>query len=93
MYYKGSYAYMLFVINIYFVLEIFSESLFAVSQSITFVISRLTEFCNFPWLLLPWTKTVSSAKSIVFIEIDFCKLFINIKKTMGLKLSPGGPQK
>jgi len=29
-----------------FVLEI-SESLFAVSQSITFVISQLTEFCNF----------------------------------------------
>jgi len=28
-------------------LEIFSKSLFAVSQSITFVISRLTEFCNF----------------------------------------------
>jgi len=42
----------LFVINIYFVLEIFSESLFAVSQSITFVISRLTEFCYFPRLLL-----------------------------------------
>jgi len=48
MYYKGSYAYMLFVINIYFVLEIFSESLFAVSQSITFVISQLAEFCKFP---------------------------------------------
>ena len=41
----------LFVINTYFVLEIFSKSLFAVSQSITFVISWLTEFCNFPRLL------------------------------------------
>ena len=41
----------LFVINIYFVLEIISESLFVVSQSIPFVISRLTKFCNFPRLL------------------------------------------
>ena len=38
-YYKGFSAHMLFVINIYFVLDTFSESLFAVSQSITFVVS------------------------------------------------------
>jgi len=41
----------LLVINEYFVLEILSESLFAVSQYIAFVISKLTEVYNFPRLL------------------------------------------
>jgi len=48
-----------------FCFETFSESLFADSQFITFVISRLTEFCNFSRLFSLCTKTVSSAKSIV----------------------------
>jgi len=30
---------------------------------------------------------------MLFIEFDFGKLFMNIKKTMGLELSLGGPQK
>jgi len=43
-YFKGFMLTCLFVINTYFVLEIFSESLFAVSQSITycyFMINRV----------------------------------------------------
>ena len=73
----------LFVTNIYSVLKIFSESLFEVSQSITFAISQLIEFCNFPRLLSLWTKTVSSAKSLVFIKFQFGKSFINNKKNNG----------
>jgi len=42
----------LFVINTYFVLEIFNESLCAVSQSIAFVTSQLTEFYNYPRLAI-----------------------------------------
>ena len=38
----------LFVINKYFVKEICSESLFAVSKPITFVVSQLTKFVIFP---------------------------------------------
>jgi len=38
-YFKGFSGYMFGVINIHFVLEICSETLFAVSPSITFVIS------------------------------------------------------
>jgi len=60
---------------------------------ITFVISRLTEFCNFSRLLFSLcTETVSSAKSIVFMKLEFGKSFINIKKTKGLKLNPGDPR-
>ena len=87
---KDSVLTCLFVINIYFVLEMFSESLFAISQSTTFVISWLTEFCNFPRLLSLWTNTVSSAKSILFIEFDFGKSFTNIKKNSGPKIDPWG---
>ena len=73
---KDSVLTCLFAINIYFVLEIFSESSFAaIGQSITFVIP---EFCNFPGLLSLWTKTVSSAKSLVFIKFEFDKPFVNI---------------
>jgi len=43
---KDSVFACLLVINIYFVLEIFNENLFAVSQIITFAISRLTEFAH-----------------------------------------------
>ena len=81
----------LFVITIYFVLEILSESLFAVSQSIACVISQLSELFKFPRLLSLWTKTVSSAKSIVLIKFECGKWFINNKKDKGLKSSLGGP--
>ena len=65
---------------IYSYTKVLVSQSFAVSQSIAFVISWLTEFCTFPRLLSLWTKTVSPAKSILFIEFDFGKSFINIKK-------------
>jgi len=72
----------LFVINIYFILEIFSESLFVLSQSIVSVISQLNEFCHFSRLLSLWNKTASSVKSIVFIKFEFGKSFINNQWTV-----------
>jgi len=42
--------------------------------------------CNFTRLLSLWTKTISSAKSIVIIEFDFGKSFININERNGPKI-------
>jgi len=39
------------VIKICFVLEIFSEGVFAINQSVTSATSRLTRFCHFTKLL------------------------------------------
>jgi len=50
-YYKGFRACMFVCDQHIFCFGIFSERLLAVSQSITFVISQLTEFYNFPRLL------------------------------------------
>jgi len=53
----------------------------------------INQLCNFPRLLSLSIKNVSSAKSILFMEFDFGKSFIIIKKKMGLTLSLEGPQK
>jgi len=89
---KESVLACVFMTNIYFVLEIFNESLFAFNQSIAFVISQFKEFCNFSRLLSLRTKTVSSAKNIVFIRFEFGKSFINNKKNEGPKIEPWGTQ-
>ena len=48
---KDSVLTRLFVMNIYFVLEIICENLFAVSQSITLALSQVTEICSFSKLM------------------------------------------
>jgi len=78
------------VINLHFVSDIYSENVFAVNQSATLAISRLTEFLNFSKLLSLGTKSVSSTKCIVFMRFEVNKSFINSKKDNGFKIESLG---